>query len=218
MPELSQSPVVSPSAVHLRPATADDSPAAAPLIYGASPALSKRIYGPTEAEATAFFEAVFPVPETPYSCGSAIVAVQDGTVVGLALAAPAREVQRGWPVLGRQMIQRRGISVLWKMLPVMWDLHGATTTPPPDAYYLSILSVRADCQGQGIGGLLLSEVCRRADAQKFPATFLHAEIDNGAARRLYARHGFEATAEHPTPRAVRWGVRGFATMRRTGPG
>ena len=214
MPELSQSPVVNQSPVHLRPATAEDAAEAAPLIYGASPALSQRIYGPTAADAQAFFEAVFPLPETPYSCDSAIVAVRDGTVVGLALAAPARDVQRGWPVLGRQMIRRRGLSVLWKMLPVMWDLHGATTTPPPDAYYLSILSVRADCRGQGIGGLLLSEVCRRADAEKFPATFLHAEIDNAGARHLYTKHGFATAAEHPTPRAARWGVNGFATLRR----
>lgn len=212
MPELVQNTVQ--NGVHLRPATGEDAAEAAPLIYGASPALSTRIYGPAAADAQAFFEAVFPLPETPYSCDSGIVAVRDGVVVGLALAAPAREVQRGWPVLGRQMIRRRGISVLWKMLPVMWDLHGSTTTPPPDAYYLSILSVRADCRGQGIGGLLLSEVCRRADAEKFPATFLHAEIDNAGARRLYAGHGFETAAEHPTPRAARWGVTGFATLRR----
>ena len=212
MPELVQPPV------HLRPATAEDAPEAARLIYGASPALSRRIYGPTEAEATAFFEAVFPLPEMPYSCESGIVAVLGGEVVGLALAAPAREVQRGWPQMGRQMVRRRGFGIVWRMLPVMWDLHGATTTPPADAYYLSILSVRKDCREQGIGGLLLAEVCRRADAQKFPATFLHAEIDNAAARRLYARHGFETTAEHPTPRAVRWGLRGFATMRRVGAG
>ena len=200
--------------VHLRPATAEDAAEAAPLIFGASPALSTRIYGPAAADAQAFFEAVFPLPETPYSCNSGIVAVRDSEVVGLALAAPAREVQRGWPMLGQQMVRRKGLGIFWRMLPVMWDLHGATTTPPPDAYYLSILSVRADFRGQGIGGLLLAEVCRRAEEQGFSSIYLHAEIDNAAARRLYERHGFETTAEHPTPRAVRWGVQGFATLRR----
>ena len=212
MPELSQ------FSVQLRPATLTDAPEAALLIFEASPALSTRIYGPTAADAQAFFEAVFPLPGLPYSSESGIVAVRGGEVVGLALAAPVREVQRGWPQMARQMVRRKGLGIAWRMLPVMWDLHGSTTTPPPDAYYLSILSVRADCRGQGIGGRLLAEVCRRAEEQGFSSIYLHAEIDNAAARRLYGRHGFETVAEHPTPRAVRWGVQGFATLRRNGRG
>lgn len=208
------SPEAKPGQVILRPATPADARAAAPLIYAAGPLLFNRIYGPRAEEATQFFASVFVRLGTPFSHENGIVAEQDGEVVGVALSLPATALRRAWPELGRLMIRLRGLGFLLRMPPVMFDLWGSSDTTPPDACYLSVLSVRADRRGRGIGGLLLDAVDLRAGAAGCAAVYLHAELDNVGARRLYERHGYRVTAEHPTPRAARWGVSGFATMRK----
>ena len=199
--------------VILRPATPADAAEAAALIYAAGPRLFDRIYGPRPEDAVRFFAAAFIRPGTPFSYENATLAAQSGEIVGLAASLPASTLRHAWPAVGRLML-RRGPLFLLRLLPAILDMRGSTDVTPPEAHYLGILSVRADRRGQGIGGLLLADVCRRADAAGCAAVCLHAELDNHAARRFYARHGFAVTAEHPTPRAARWGVSGFAAMRK----
>lgn len=211
----------SPDAVTLRPATPADAAEAAVLIYGAGPKLFSRVYGPRPEDAIRFFQAVFLHPGTPFSRESATIAEQGGELVGLASSLPAHALRLAWPTVGRLMLRLRGPVFLLRLIPTVFDLRGSTQVTPPEAYYLGILSVRADRRGQGIGALLLADACRQAAAAGSEAVCLHAELDNDSARRFYARHGFAVTAEHPTPRAARWGVSGFATMRKeigTAPG
>lgn len=203
-----------PDAITLRSATPADASLAAPLIYAAGPKLFRRIYGPRPEDAIRFFEAVFLQPGTPFSHGNTLIAQRNGEAVGLAVSLPGSALHRAWPTVGRLMLRLRGPLFLLRLLPAVFDLRGSTDTTPPDAYYLGILSVRADVRGQGVGGLLLAEVSRRAEAAGCAAVCLHAELDNAGARRFYARHGYRVTAEHPTPRAARWGVSGFAAMRK----
>lgn len=203
-----------PDDIILRPATLADAPAASRLIYAASPLLFNRLYGPRPEEASDFFKAVFIRPGTPFSHENALVAEQGGEVIGLALSLPAVDLRRAWPLLGRLMVRLRGFAFLLRMPVIMFDLRGSSDATPLDAYYLSILSVRADKRSQGVGGLLLAEACRRAKAAGCAAICLHAEIDNDGARRFYERHGFRVTSEHPTPSAARWGVAGFASLRK----
>ena len=201
-------------AITLRPATPADAREAAPLIYAAGPLLFNRIYGPRPEDAIGFFEAAFVHPGTPFSHENAVLAEQAGEIVGLASSLPATALRAAWPQTGRLMMRLRGLRFLLRMPPIMFDLRGSSGTTPPEAYYLGILAVRSDVRGRGIGGLLLAEACRRAEEAGCAAVCLHAELDNTGARRFYARHGFKVTAEHPTPRAVRWGVAGFVAMRK----
>lgn len=200
--------------VILRPATPADSESAAALIYAAGPKLFDRLYGPRPENALHFFEAIFLQPGTPFSQENGTVAEHSGEVIGLAMSLPASALRPAWPTLGRLMLRERGPLFLLRLVPTVFDLRGSGDATPPTAYYLGILSVRADWRGRGIGGLLLADVCRRAKAAECDAVYLHAELDNAGALRFYARHGFVVTAEHPTPRAVRWGVAGFATLRK----
>lgn len=203
-----------PDAITLRAATPADTSAAAPLIHAAGPRLFNRIYGPGAKQAVQFFEAAFAHPGTPFSRENIVLAEQAGEVVGLASSLPAPALRLAWPQTGRLMLRLRSPLFFLRLLPTIFDLHGSTEGTPADAYYLGILSVREDRRGRGIGGLLLAEVCRRAANAGSAAVCLHAEIDNAGARRFYDRHGFGVTAEHPTPRAARWGVAGFASMRK----
>ncbi len=203
-----------PLDVLLRPATPTDAQSAAALMYAAGPRLFSRIYGPRPEDAVRFFAAAFLQSGTPFSQENATVAEQSGEVVGLASSLPGSALRDAWPTVGRLMLRGRGPLFLVRLLPAVFDLRGSGDVTPPDACYLGILSVRADRRGHGIGGLLLADVCRRAESAGFGAVCLHAELDNDGARRFYARHGFAVTAERPTPRAVRWGVSGFVTMRK----
>ena len=207
------SEAVSPP-VLLRPATPDDAREAAPLIREAGPALFDRVFGPCPADAVHFFERLFARSDVPFSYQSALVAVQEGEVVGLALAAPAwARRQNSWRML--YLLPRyRGLLAPLRLLPVVHAFWGATSPPPREAYYLSILAVRPDRRGRGIGGRLLAAVDREASEAGCSMVCLHAELDNAGARRFYERHGYRATSEHPTPRAAAWGVAGFAAMRK----
>jgi len=204
-------------AVTLRPATPADAAGAAALMYAVGPKLFNRIYGPRPEDALRFFGAAFLQPGTPFSRENAMVAECAGEIVGLASSLPGSALRLAWPTVGRLMLRLRGPLFLLRLLPTIFDLHGSSDATPPEAYYLGILSVRADRRGQGIGGLLLADVCRQAEAAGCAAVCLHAELDNDSARRFYARHGFAVTAEHRTPRAARWGVSGFAAMRKDVP-
>jgi len=203
-----------PPNVFLRPATPADAESAGTLMYAAGPKLFSRIYGPRPEDAMRFFGTAFLQPGTPFSHENATVAEYGGEVVGLASSLPGSALRLAWPTVGRLMLRGRGPLFLLRLLPTVFDLRGSSEATPPEAYYLGILSVRADMRGRGIGGLLLVDVCRRAGAAGYGAVCLHVELDNDDARRFYARHGFAVTAERPTPRAVRWGVSGFATMRK----
>ncbi len=74
---------------------------------------------------------------------------------------------------------------------------------PEDAWYLSILGVAPQRQGQGLGHALLEPTLRRADQSK-SRCFL--ETFSSAAVRFYRRLGFGEVAEHwePTIGARYW--------------
>lgn len=201
-----------PAEVILRPAAPADAPDAAQLIYAAGPALFNRLFGPRPEEAVAFFQTLFALPDSVFSFENAIVAEQDGRVVGLAAAVPAAQYHRGSAV--PRQILRRGPLFLLRLLTVVFALGRSSQPPPPGTYYLGILSVTEPMRGQGIGTRLLEEVHRQAGAAGCTAVCLHADLGNAGARRLYERHGYRTVAEYPTPRAARWGVTGFVGMRK----
>jgi ribosomal protein S18 acetylase RimI-like enzyme len=74
---------------------------------------------------------------------------------------------------------------------------------PVDAWYLSILGVTPQQQGQGLGRALLEPTLRHAD-QTGSRCFL--ETFSSAALRFYRRFGFSEVAEHlePTTSARYW--------------
>jgi len=198
--------------ITLRDAAPADAPAAARLIHAAGSALYNRLFGPTPEDATRFFQTLFSLSESLFSYQNALVAVQEGEVVGLALSIRAADYHRGLD-LPRQVL-RRGLPFLFRLLAAALDLRHSTLTPPPESYYLGILSVSANCRGEGIGARLLAEVHERAQVTGCACVCLHAERDNEGARRFYERHGYQVTHDRATPSAARWGVTGFVGMQR----
>ncbi len=59
---------------------------------------------------------------------------------------------------------------------------------PEPHWYLGMLGVSPKSQGQGIGGMLLQPVLKKADRTKMPC---YLETTTASAVRFYQRHGFE---------------------------
>ena len=53
------------------------------------------------------------------------------------------------------------------------------------------VAVVPEARGRGLGDVLLGELLRRAAEGKAGSVMLEVRADNGPARRLYQRHGFE---------------------------
>jgi ribosomal protein S18 acetylase RimI-like enzyme len=66
------------------------------------------------------------------------------------------------------------------------QLHQTTASEPH--WYLAMLGVLPECQGQGIGGKLIQPVLQEADKTKMPC---YLETSTAAAVRFYQRYGFE---------------------------
>ena len=79
---------------------------------------------------------------------------------------------------------------------------------PPEHWYLLLLGVEPDRQGQGIGGTLIEPILRRADAENRPCYLETMKTKNVA---FYKKHGFEVVVEDDTED----GGLHFWTMRRS---
>ena len=67
---------------------------------------------------------------------------------------------------------------------------------PGPRWYLGVLGVAPERQGQGLGTRLMQPVLERADREGLPVT-----LETGQPRNLpiYRRHGFEVLRELPPP-------------------
>jgi len=68
--------------------------------------------------------------------------------------------------------------------------------PHGSLYYLNLVAVDPQRQGQGVGSMLLEHVLERCDREETPA-YLEATSEGG--KRLYERHGFEALEPFTLP-------------------
>ncbi len=64
----------------------------------------------------------------------------------------------------------------------------------PDEAWVNTIGVRRDAQRHGVGTALLTALLAEAARRGAWRTLLEVAVDNAAAQRLYARHGFEAVA------------------------
>jgi len=64
-------------------------------------------------------------------------------------------------------------------------------------WYLWFLGVEPECQGQGVGTLLLRSLSSKAEADRVPC---YLETDRLQNVKLYERHGYRVEAEEVMPR------------------
>lgn len=82
------------------------------------------------------------------------------------------------------------------------QLHSQITPEPH--WYLAMLGVSPECQGQGIGGKLLQPVLQAADRSNIPC---YLEGSSTANVRFYQRHGFEIAHQETFAGYEFWGMK-----------
>lgn len=199
----------------LRPARPGDAAAAAPLIYAAGPTLFALMFGPHPDAVCRLFAALFHRPDNPFSHEHAVVAEQNGRLVGLAIAGTvARRRAGGWQTLFFLLRHRTPLALLRAFSHVR-DIAACTSAPPDGAYYLSILAVAERERGHGIGARLLAQVCEDAARAGCQCVALHAETGNARAQKFYRQHGFVTMGERAASvKLAAAGVAGLTAMRK----
>ncbi|MEV6812987.1 GNAT family N-acetyltransferase [Micromonospora sp. NPDC051296] len=124
-----------------------------------------------------------------------VAELPDGAIVGMSV----------WLSLADAAARHRQAAQLAEF-PVEVDAVGqrlAAVSDTVDAHrpldphvYLASMGVRPDLRGRGVGGAILAEGLRAADAEGLP-TYLEASTEQS--RRLYLRHGFH---DHGRPLAL----------------
>jgi len=118
----------------------------------------------------------------------------DGVPGAAVWAAPGRwkqPVREGLPAMPA-FVRAIGLRDVPKALRAFAAMeHGH---PREEHWYLEILGVHPDQQGQGLGSALMQPVLDQCAAQGLPA-YLESSTDRSAL--LYRRHGFEETERFP---------------------
>lgn len=172
----------------LRPATADDAPAIAPLVLMAGGGSYEfMLDGLVPGMGTADLL----LPGLAGTAGSfshrhiTVAGTPGGAVVGIAHAYPAEWMRHA----DRTFIPADRLEHLAAFDALQeWD-----------SLFLSALAVDTAWRRRGIAGRLLDAAVDRAATGGFPSLSLHVWADNAPARRLYARHGFAKRGQAAIP-------------------
>lgn len=134
---------------------------------------------------------------------SVIVAERDGAIQGVLTYADRPDCIPGIrDSLAAVRIAGPRLLTLIRDFRVVGRAH-----PRTPHRHLPVLGVRPEAQGQGVGGLLMTEYCRRCDEaglEGYLETTRWADPSRRAQERLYERHGF-AVAE-VVPMTDDWSV------------
>jgi ribosomal protein S18 acetylase RimI-like enzyme len=166
----------------IRQAVPGDAEKGVPLIIQALGQLAFVLSGTSEPDETAAVLAeFFRQEDNRISYQNALVMEEDGELVGLVIlysGARARELDAP---LERAAAIKSGDSN-YRIPP----------EPEPSEYYLDTLSIDPHYQGKGYGRKLIEAACDHARALGHLGIALLADVENGAAIRLYKRAGFHA--------------------------
>jgi GNAT superfamily N-acetyltransferase len=137
-----------------------------------------------------------------------IVAERDGLIEGVLTYADWPDCSPGVrDSLAAVRLAGRRVLTLIRDFRVVGKAH-----PRAPHRHLPMLGVRPDAQGQGVGGLLMSEYARRCDEvglEGYLETVRWADPARRAQERLYERHGF--VVAKVVPMTDDWSI---VTMRR----
>lgn len=179
----------------LRPATAEQARAVAPLILDTDPALWRWLFCRDLEGALLFFEEEWQVERGTFSYSLGTAAVLDGDLVGIEQGFDRQTEdeyrpesgKRGGPLLSPETAHGVVANV---------TTYGSYLVPPiPEGvYYVQFLSVAPQARGRGLGRLLLGNAFERAKQQGYSACHLDVSSKNQAVD-FYLQMGMEILSE-----------------------
>jgi ribosomal protein S18 acetylase RimI-like enzyme len=206
------------------PAIAQDAPRAAELILAAAPNLSALCGGRdialrVAAEAFRKRDSIFGLNYAEIAIDDAVHQTMDRDVAGLIAALPATAWRESTDRLGSVFMRVLGWRLVG-LLPTMLAMRNFSVAPPRGSVYISVVAVRPDARGKGVGSALLHRVIERAWQAGHSAVTLDVDVGNPRAQELYIRFGFEPVTRRPVPERLvkRMGSAGFERMELRRPG
>lgn len=180
-----------------------------------TPELADAVFGlGVQGGATRYLERLFARAGTLWSYDLVTLAEIDGQVVGLVSQAPWPELARRYRATLWSYVRVYGPLRVFKLLPRLRALIGASPTVPADHWFVPYLAVSADHRGNGVANALLTHVHRHAERQT-SACSLYVLVENRAARDFYRQAGYmDATWEESTQLSELAGTRGRLRMDR----
>jgi GNAT superfamily N-acetyltransferase len=148
---------------------------------------------------TRFFEAVLRGLDRR---GTILGALRGGAIIGVCGMAPPGRCQ---PPLGEKLSVLPAIvlgnAVAVPLRVMRWVGEWSRRDPAHAHWHLGPVAVEPSLQGQGIGGAMVAEFCRRVDDSD-AASYL--ETDKLENVRFYERFGYRVVAEAPVLGVANW--------------
>lgn len=192
VPRQQAQPCSQAGGAEVRPMAAEDMPAVCELIGAAfadNPSTLANVRGDRVRARRVMREAVR-VAKFGRPWSSALVAVQEGKIVGALNAAPWPHCQLG---IAQKMQTAPSMIRIWQTaLPRAFTMMSKREAHDPAQahWHIGPIGVRPDRQGYGIGTALLAEFLSTVDQQNLPA-FLETDVDRNVI--LYQKFGFNVT-------------------------
>ncbi len=118
-----------------------------------------------------------------------------GPVPGGGIAEAEQQVQRrlGDPASFAQLVEEDGELVAMALVLQALDQDGASADPLPGLAHISMVAVRPDCWGRGLGAEVLGLAQLDARRRGFTHAQLWTHETNRRAQRVYERLGWKAS-------------------------
>lgn len=182
----------------IRPATPDDAPLAARLMYLSMGELADYLFGKAHLSVDEILTGLFLLEGNRFSRGIADVAEWDGQPAGMLVSFPGREFNRRELSIGLGLLKLCGPwDVLRLSVPAISIANGIETLR--NEYYLANMAVLPEFQGRGIGSALMANAEEKARQAGVEKCSLIVDIENPSARRLYERCGYRVVFSKTYP-------------------
>lgn len=180
----------------LRPAVADDTEAALPLLYNSGPEVFDYVFEhPARGTALDFLSHAFADGAGEFGHRNHTVAVVDGRLVGIGAGFGRKEAYRSALGTERQIWAFYGVRHCLEVTRRGLRLERVLEAPTGPMQYISHLAVAPDWQSQGIGSRLVEHFLARGRALGRTVAALDVSVANPRAQALYERLGFVVTRE-----------------------
>ncbi len=187
-----------------RPATPDDTPFAAPLMYDIARRDLNALFTGLAARLSPLdvVEKFYRAPGGMFSWRNTELALHDGLPAGLitAYSVASKNGSSAWLVRAvRQLGAHALVLLAWRGVVVARALQHN----PSGSWFIAFVGVDPTQQSLGIGSSLIERSVQRARASGCSCVELDVDVDNPRAQALYGRLGFRVLhAEHRTTPSI----------------
>ena len=163
------------------------------LIYISGPHLYSFIFVESEPKIYELFKHLYEKPGNIYSKENVVVEEENGTIRGLFLAYPARDMKKQAINMLKCIKGMFVISGVFNFIKMLFRLRLNKYFPGTenDEFFISNLAVFEEYRGEGIAVKLLEKAEEMAMEKGLKKLSLYVEIDNSHAKRVYEEFGFE---------------------------